>query len=536
MNFENPKPLPVDRFHRRNADFAGFAAVLIVAAAIHGWIAAYDYSVTTFTDSMDYLFMADYYRYVFYGDIVDHAVHYYRVTRFPPLFPLILGAFGAGSENTQLATVVSSGIAVLAALSVFGWVRIEFDSPWTAALIALATVLFPYYFLISLSPVSEPLGLLLTATAFALLAGAGKPPGTRLLAAALIVGIAPIARTALIPACLAFVIWLWILRPAPRLRLLLLSGLSLLPIAAWTAYRGTMPADNYASYLTAAQFAEAGMSWPASLWRQPAQLLASFRAAWGDVPNPLMPFSAAAIAFLAMTGTLIRIRQNRLDAWFLSGYVALILIWPFPHELSRFVAAVFPFLLVSALTAARFFCDRLRLHRAFAGFLLVSLTVSAGLPTVLRYAHRASLPVAQELLGEKREPVFFDTPTDDAALLSIETYARGRLLLVQSAGHIPEGECMYALPYQLGMLYSERLVLPYPRNLDADSPQTRSRLAACDYFYIGAFSAAQGGIPPYYPLGALGPWTEPILISKVSFKGKEGVAAILLRRKQLEGD
>jgi hypothetical protein len=516
---------------RRRRGIAALSAVLLVALAVHGWIAAWDHSATTFSDSIDYLFMADFYRALAHGGDLEAARAHYGATRFPPLFPLLLGLAGGGTRHLHTAAIVSNAIAVLAVLAVWCWVRAERRDAVPAALVACALVLFPWHFLLNLTPVSEPLGILLCATAFALLARAPVEPA-RLLAAALVIGLAPLARTALLPLCIAFPLWL-ALRPETRWRQAWLPVLvAWLPFALWTLYRRSLGAEQYTSHLSAGQFAAAGMSWPSVLWQQPLRLLEASMYGWGMPDEPAWMFAASLLfAGLALAGCLLRLRRNRLDAWFVAGYLALVLIWPFPAEHTRFVVAVFPFLLVGAYTACESACARFRrpaswLPPAILGGLVLLLSA----PAWIRYAHRAALPVPDELLGEKREPSFFLLPTDREALAVMEINGRSRFLLQDADARLPASACLYASPPQLARLYARRRTIAYPAGLDADTGAARRRLAECDYFFVGGLKSRAYGIAPGYPERSLQGWTEPLLVSRMPYGRREIVAATLSRR------
>ena len=517
---------------RRFGDVAALAAVAAVALLLHGWIAAYDLATTTFSDSMDYLFMADFYRSFLYGGEIEAATSHYRATRFPPLFPLLLGLAGAGTERQLTAAFVSNGAAVLAVVAVWIWARRETGDAKRATFVALGLVLFPYYFVLNLSPVSEPLGILLVAGACALVA-APRPSPTQLLLAGLLIGLAPLARTALLPLCIAFVIWLALRRPVPWRHTLLPIGAAWLPYLGWAAYRRALGAHSYTSYLTAEQFAEAGMSWPAALWQQPAHIFRAFVHSWGFPTPPAYLWAACVvIAGLAAAGCVLRMRRNRLDGWFLAGYVALVLIWPFPAEHTRFIVAIIPFLLLAAMTAAGAIDAALgRPHLAPATLVLVAATIAAATPALFKFARRAALPVPEALLGEKREPSFFILESDRDALDGMEIYGRGRLLLLAAREHVPAGACIYASPPQLGRLYSQRPTLAYPRGLGSDPDAVRARLNRCDYFFVGAWQARLYGIPPLYPSEGLVGWTEPVLVSTMKLNGRDSTVAALVRRR-----
>jgi hypothetical protein len=514
------------------ADLAAFALVVLLATLIHGWIASHDYYVTTFTDSMDYLFMAEFYRHTFHGGDLGDLVRFYRVTRFPPLFPLLIGIAGGGIDQQQIAACVSAAIAILAVAAVWWWIRAELRSSLAATLVALALLAFPYHFILNLSPVSEPLGILLMATVFTLLA-TPQPSRSRLLLAGLLIGITPLARTAMLPLAIAFVIWLSIRRPLPWRQMVLPVAAAWIPILAWMAYRRSMGAHSYTSYLTAEQFSSAGVVWPDMLWQQPLRLFNALVSAWGAEPSLWITAVTSTLCVLAVAGCVLRISRNKLDGWFFAGYTALILIWPFPEEMTRFLVAVYPCIVLSCVTAARALEHLVgRPSAPWARVAVAVLIAAACLPAVLKYAHRSTVTVPAELLGEKREPGFFLARTDDQARVSAEIYARARLLLTEARELIPADQCMYALPAQLGSLYTRLRVFAYPLDLTDNSPASRERLSRCDYFLVASWSTQQVKTYPLYPMVTLEGWTEFVLMSRLQSEGRTYVASALLKRKR----
>ncbi len=520
--------------HPRAQDAAGLLVVLLVGFAIHGWIAAWDLSTTGFTDSLDYLTMADFYRAIFHGGPLEPVTEYYRRTRFPPLFPLLVGVAGGGTEHHVTAAWVSNVIAVLAAASVWWWAKAERASTLVATLLALGLLLFPYHFLLNLTPITEPLGILLTASIFAILAREPLTRG-RLLAAALLIGLAPLGRTALLPLCIAFVIWLGIRRPLPWRQLVLPVAAAWVPYVAWAAYRRLIGAQAYASHLNAQQYADAGMHWPSALWEQPQRVFVALVDGWSMPSSTLAIVVSGLLLLLAAIGCLLRLRRNTLDSWFLLGYLALILIWPYPSEYTRFLLAVYPCLLVCAVEGASAIDRRLTVlprHVPATATLLVLGIVLTTLPVAREFWSRARVPVDTELLGEKREAIFFRVESDTDAVLTAEIFGRARILLREARQRVPQDACIYALPPQITRFYAQRRALEYPLGLGADPDDVRSKLPVCDFFFVGGWHSRLYQVQPLYPLQGLEGWTEPVLYSSVKVGNGEILAAALLVRKR----
>lgn len=510
--------------------YAELAILVLLAGTIYGWIAAYDTSTMSFQDSIEYLRMADFYRHFLFGEPLFESVEYYRSTRLPPLFPLLLAMFGAGSEHQHAAAILTAVTALAAALAVWQWRRVEQPGSRQGFVMGLAVLLFPGFFLINLHPVSEPLAIAMLCGAFALLAPPQRTP-SRLLAAGLLIGLAPLARTALLPLPIAFTLWLLIGRPR-QVRLALLPLVcAWLPILAWMAYRVSVGSDSYLYHVGEEHLVERMGPWPDALWLQPRRLFDAWADSWGVTPTLAIMGASLLIGLLALAGSLLRLRRNRLDAWFLGGYILLILIWPYPYELPRFLVVIYPIILVCALEGLSAVAGLRPATRSLPGVILAGAVVMASLPAWTRFISRAALPVDPALLGDKRERPFFRIIDDERALVAIEVFARMRLLSEEAGKHVPDSGCVYSVHPELQQLYGRINAVRYPLDLAGTSAEdAMKRLDQCEWFVLSGFDIAEPPLPALYPWPALKGWTEPVLSSVFRHGKAEVPAGILLRR------
>ena len=114
----------------------------------------------SFSDSIHYLFMADY----FFG-ARDAATRWVALNAYhPPFFPLFLGAFGGGAEAITLSHLLTySRLAICAAASFWWFASVGLKVNERLALVMLFLVL-PGTFLQSMMIVSEYLFLTLEAS------------------------------------------------------------------------------------------------------------------------------------------------------------------------------------------------------------------------------------------------------------------------------------------------------------------------------------------------------------------------------------
>jgi hypothetical protein len=516
-------------------------AVLIVLAVglpIYGWIAAYNLSTQAFQDAMEYLTMADFFRQSWAGTPTAAAAEYFGITRLPPLFPAVLAVFGAGTgaAGQHMASIVTVGTAILAALLTWFWQYRETGAVARATVIAIALLLYPAYFIFNLYPLSEPLAMALLAATFAVLVG--KPTSSQLLLAGLLIGLTVLARSAFLPLVIAFAIWLVQTRPTPPRHWVAPLLAAVAPFAAWLGYRKLLASRSYFEAMTPEMLLRELGGWPEALWLQPTRLFNALQGNWESDPGVMTLVATLLLVVLTVAGTVLRARDGRIDAWFLMGYVALILVWPYPLELGRFMMAVYPLCLVGCFSAAGAMHKwRPRMHPAVVpSALMLAIALATG-PAIGKFIHRASLPVPDELLGDKREGPFFQVDTDDRALAAAEVLARNRFLVEEAAQHIASHECAYSVHPELLRLHGGIRGVHYPRDLDDVAPAiTAERLNECDWFFLAGFSVSGPAAPALYPVANLVGWTERVLMSTFERNDKTIVAAALLQRRPVEAD
>lgn len=512
----------------RSHGFGSAITLMLLAAlgfTIYGWVGLHAYTAMTFSDSMDYVMMADFYKAVFSGEAPAEAATHYRVTRFPPLFSMIIGLFGGGSEQQHVASVVSLCFSVLAPFAVWVWIRREGHSMGTATVIAAALLLYPAYFMLSLTPVTEPFAIFLSAVALAIMAR-GEPDSSTWMAAAMLIGLSLLARTALLPLAVALMV-VSIQRGCSWKRLLLQGFACFAPLALWSIYRRLIGASSYGASLHPEKLLSELGGWPDALWLQPWRLFNAISSNWGFEPTVTIWLLSAALTILAIIGLLDRAWRKKVDAWFAIGYIAMILIWPYPFELGRFVVLIYPICLLAAVEGSRWLLNRKHLAQvALPHWIPMAVFVAmASAPAYAQYLHRAMLPVEPALLDEKREQFFFALANDEAAIKTAEIFLRTRLLAAKIPEHVPEGECVYATMPQVVSLYGKRVGALIPFDL-RDEEDARARLVHCRYFLLAGIDIATYDIPAFYPSEKVRAWTRPVMVSSID---DNHAAAVLLQ-------
>lgn len=504
---------------------------LLFGGLAYGWIAAWAGNSSGFSDAIDYLFMADFYHEWLQGEPSKAAIEHYRSTRFPPAFPFLLALAGGGSANISQAILVSCIIAITTAACFGIWARAELRENKLTAWMALMLLWYPAYFLLNLNVVSEPMAMLMLCLIF-ILAGLHASPSITL-TIALLIGLSPLVRTATLPLLPAFAIWLGWRRQITLGWKILAVVISTVPFLLWSMYRRALGADSYTDSLRPARILETMGGWPDALWVLPQRFFSGLAGNWESAQSAFA-FAATLLLMMAFAGLVLRLRRNALDAWFLIGYIVMIMIWPYPDETSRFLVVVYPILLLHAVVAANWLDGRMHARwrtprHLILKILVLSITLASA-AAMLRFADRAAVPMDAALLSDKRESYFFRAKTDAGAQAAAEVVGRARLLAAESARVVPEPACIYTDFPQFVALYSGRHAVPFPAKL-GDPERAQRLLRKCDYFLLAGFSGAQTRRGKLYPHRALQGWTRPVLISTMLHAGKVNTAAVLLERK-----
>jgi hypothetical protein len=505
-----------------------------LAIVVYGWIGLFDHSVMAFSDAMDYLILADFYRGPPSGNEGELLRVLYAQSRYPPIFPLLLAAVDAGGDAQHRAALLGSIIAVLAVFASAWWTYREYRSASTAIVVAVALTLYPAYFLLNLYPVTEPLMMALLAVVFALLAQDSRGPGARLLAAA-IAGLLPLVRMAALPIIPVFIAWLLLHHRRERREVGLLVVVALLPTLAWQAYRSLLGAELYTEQIALGVILGELGGWPDLLWLQAGRFwdaaLENFRGESAPAQQVLLGW----LLVLALIGWLRALRRRAVHAGFLVVYLGMIYVWPYPAEIGRLLVVIHPLLIVYACVGASAIASRIAALPApraqpVSRTVVVLLLAALSGPAVMRFSERAALPVPAHVRQDQREALYFIADTNENAVRIAHDYAAIRELVSELGQRVPRGNCVFMTPPQLVMLNARVPASPYPPGL-VDPEQGQAALAGCDYFVLSAIASRQANYPPFYPWQALQGWTETVTMREVSLDGRTSLAIELLRRK-----
>lgn len=514
---------PTGGFLMRPAEWRSAWLVVppVIAAVIAGWTFRDLQYPGWFTDALDYLWFADFFRESFAGTPSSEAATAFQTTRFPPMLPLLIAAVGGGSTSPVpsglLMLLLFAGCSALATL----WGRRELGGVAGPVLCGIAVAISPGWFLLQQSsPVSEPLMLVLVLSAL-LLAGDGPLPRGRALALALVAGAVPLARTIGIALVLPVVLRLCGERGLGRSRWLL-AALALLPFAAWSALRASLPhSEQYTDSLSIASALQAFGGVGGWMLGQPLRMVEGAAGAFALAPHPAILAFAGGIAVLAVGAAVVEWR--RLDAQFLLLYCGIVLVWPFPAEASRFMLPLTPVALILAARGAGLLASAVRAGKVVrpggAAAALAGLAILASVPDVLRLGALALRPVDPALEPFKRTAAYFLSPDAGTADHSLEFAARLVAAMRALPEYVPAGACVYSISPQMTYYYGRVRAVAVPRGL-AGAEAVREQLTGCRFLLAMSAPSAQHAEPPMYPAALVADAVVPLFMSHMDINGQ----------------
>lgn len=506
-----------------------------VAACVLAYLAAAAFILVAppqpglFSDALDYLALSDFFHGHLYGEPSVLGAQAFNHTRFPPLFPLQLALFGVDLHATGRAYAVTLGTGLLAVLACLAWLRQATGSTLAAAGLVAVGVLTPRMFLFLLEVQSELLFLLLLVGSLLLAAGYREGKASLLVLCA-VSALLPLCRMAGLAAVLALGLWLLCLPGSGRWRRLAGCALMLLPGVCWLLFRRQYPvAIDYLADLH--HFDPAALAW---LKEAGGRLVEGLAAQFTLYPGPVVRAAMVGLLLLAACGWWQRLRAWQADALVLPASLLLTLVWPYPAEDPRLLAVSMPLLGLCAWQGAGV-CQRWLAPRFPARW----PALVAGLPLLLAWLtaspfwwqtlQRATASGAPELASEQRSSTYFTAP-ERVVPVALEIMRRVRLLMAEVPRVVPRGECVWAtLPGFAGYhanFGSE--FRPMPDGLSGH-PDPAPRLAGCKYVLVVNLNASPTYAGPLYPLATIRAFSQPLLVSRFNWDGKETLAAALLR-------
>jgi len=345
-----------------------------------------------------------------------------KVSRFPPLYPIVLGLMGVDSHHTVLAAQISCGILLLS-IMIFGiWTWHESDQLNLTITILILLALLPSTLIMSQGLWSEFLFMCFIYSAF-LCSDSKIKPGQKWLATALLIALSTLTRSIGIAIATAFILLLLLKRTKNRL-VYIVSVLS--PFLLWTFSRNIV--QNHPSYFDDLLTISAGFSL-AHIFEVMATRLATLVDSWSwlfsivesyGIYRYLTVFVAMILFVFAVLGFFMRIKQLKLDALSIPFYLAVILIWPYQNVffVSRFLYPLLPLFLFYMWIGIQSLPTNKKMHNLIITLWVLSI-ISIAYPSSRQFIDRGYKEIPSELMPYRRSRNWLLPTTNEIALKQV---------------------------------------------------------------------------------------------------------------------
>ncbi|MGE0485519.1 MAG: hypothetical protein AB7Q81_15350 [Gammaproteobacteria bacterium] len=413
---------------------------------------------------------------------------------FPPLFPALLGLLGGGSAWPAATYLATSALLALMLVVVRAWLAGLLGSATLASAATLLLAALPGTLLLAFNVVSEPLYVAVSIAAVGTFAAARNP--RTWLVAAILGGLAVLARSAGIALVAAALV---ALVRAPGWRVRLGAALALVgPGLAWSAWRASLATRvDYLDSIAAGDAAATAARLAAVIAFNAVHAAGAASELFAANPGPAARAVLVIGAAVAGAVWLARLRQGALDALYFGAYLAMILAWPHPGHMARFLWVLLPIALAYLLLGSAWLARGGDLTRPLQAVTLLALALVAT-PTTL---------------GMFTE-VWQAAGTDAAWVRSPQWHAAGGAAKARAVlrplgdiveamqgidQHVPPGACVSTIERARVALHGHRRAFELPPSGSSDET-LRHALRQCPWvFMIAARQWPDAGYPPMYP-------------------------------------
>ena len=309
-------------------------------------------------DSVHYLVMARYFSpWISESTAISTA---WLLQDFPPFFPWLLALSGAAHSLLYAHLLV----AIIGLISLYFYYRLS--EQWLnhrvwALFPALIFALSPGFLLGLQGILSEPLYLLLVLIFMLLYEPTEKKSRSLIVMSGLLLAAILLTRTVGIALCMAILVEAFfssISQKKIQYQSILIILLSLCIYLLFMAIWGPQKESHYMAvllqYLSADGISEQvpGASFYSSYASQISNLLDAWTSFWliywGTDVYSANYYVIMLMLVASMTGLIIRLYENKYDAWYAFFYILILMVWPHPGQMFRLVFPVMPILVIYA--------------------------------------------------------------------------------------------------------------------------------------------------------------------------------------------
>ena len=471
--------------------------IIIAVSIFYFYFTSGDSVVGMLGDDAAYLLQAELYSPWVNGS--SPAIEYVQKRSFyPPIYPIVLGMFGADTHNLILASNLTVSFLLLSLLIIGYFVYVLTESKFTAILIALMLAFLPKSLLFSQDLYSEFLFMCFIYAAF-ILVNDNNVSSEQWLLGALVISIASLTRSIGIGLSCAYIIVLLIKRPKYYIYY---CCLSCMPFLMWMLNRYVLIGDvNYITQMLANSNSMSAYDIFSLLQNKIIILIQSWsRLFTSKVDNNIFVTSFLVIFFiLSLIGFYSRLIKYKLDAIFIPIYLLLVIIWPFNdfYLVERFIYPVFPISLIYVILAIQkimFF----KKHQYISSCIMFLFSISVALPASADYIKRGFLDIDPELKSYTRTGHWLATKDYEDAF----QYASILKVVIESlpyvSNYVPENACIYSARTPLVLLFTHRIGLYFP-DVKQSADDFHKYTRTCDYFLAMPMTSSNKR-SIYYPI------------------------------------
>ncbi|HIF50020.1 MAG TPA: hypothetical protein EYQ42_00545 [Thiotrichaceae bacterium] len=473
------------------------AAIIIAVSIFYFYFTSGDSVVGMLGDDAAYLLQAELYS-PWVNDSSPAIDYIQKRSFYPPIYPIVLGMFGADTHNLILASNLTVSFLLLSFLIIGYFVYVLTESKFTAILIALMVAFLPKSLLFSQDLYSEFLFMCFIYAAF-ILVNDNEISSEQWLLGALVISLASLTRSIGIGLSCAFIILLIIKRP--RYYFYYIS-LSCMPFLMWMFNRYVLIGDvSYITQMVANSNAISAYDVFSLLQNKIIILIQSWsRLFTSKVDNTIFVTSFLVMFFiLSLIGFYSRLIKYKLDAIFIPVYLLLVIIWPFNefYLLERFIYPVFPVLLIYIIIAIqKLFSQKKYQYISFGVILLFNISIV--LPTSISYIKRGFIDIEPNLKPYTRTGHWLATKDYEDAF----QYASILKVVIESlpyvSNYVPESACIYSARTPLVLLFTHRKSLYFP-DVKNSADDFHEYTSTCDYFLAMPMTSSNKQ-SIYYPI------------------------------------
>jgi len=391
-----------------------------------------------------------------------------QLRQYPPLFPFALSISGATLEEQQNAFIMNAlflGVGIGVAMI---WFTRQGFAPMTTTLAAAFLMFNPVTLYWMPTLFSEHLFILLTTSALAL-ASLRRDWIPLWLVIGITAGLSVATRSAgwaLVPAILVSLILQRRFVPVPFFVFGLTMGVLTIPLFM----AGLPPARSYLNGFTEVLAGFGGDY----MVQQVKALIEGWHSLWGSMIGALIA------AVFILPGLVIRLRKYHPDAWFVMFYIGMLIAWPFPEHMSRFLWPMLPAFMVAGNSTAMLFRDVKK--QTIIASVATGVILTASIPNgIAKSIERLRNPPGGELFELSRMPEW--TRSSNRKIGTEILQARRQFLndMEQISEITDNSHCIYSELPSLVTAQTQRVALVSPwktlDELDFSNIQ-------CPYYYL----------------------------------------------------